>query len=285
LGSGLASGPRARRAGRRLCIALTGLTAFVAVTSCASPKQITIVPGAGLSLLTPPAPTPANPKAAAIVELAQLQPTLSSPAPPYTPPQFGTTPTVVTGSHCNSRDYVFERDMVNVTVQAGSNCAVTSGALFDHYTGVWLYYVNDGSTVHAVAIDYVVALSDAWASGAWAWSSAQRAEFGNDPEELVAASTAAIVAKADRGPEQWLPPDVADRCNYVAKQIAIKSAYLLTVSDVQRSALTAVLDSCPDTFSYPRPTTSPPPMPTPSPIKKARVTATPTTKPSASKTP
>jgi hypothetical protein len=260
----------------------------VTLAACASPKPIKFAPEG-----SPPAPPASSPaptqKQSTLALLALLQDRTGPAAPGYTVDQFGSTLRAVSGSGgCNSRDVVLKRDLVGLTYQTGSTCIVNSGVLFDRYTGQWLWYAKR-EAVHVVASDFVVSLADAWANGASTWSATQRSEFANDPEELIETSTTAIAAKAGRSADLWLPPNLGERCLYVADQITVKSAYLLTVTAAERSAMAAVINGCPDTFVAPKPTTAPPPEPVPSPTKKPHVspTAKPksTPKPSATKKP
>jgi hypothetical protein len=269
----------APRAAAAACVAVALVATLAA---CASPKPITFVPEASLPAAPVSSPAPTQ-KQSTLALLALLQTRVGPAAPGYTVDQFGSTLRAVSGSGgCNSRDFVLKRDLIGLTYQTGSTCIVNGGVLFDRYTGHWLWYAKR-EAVHVIATDYVVSLADAWANGASTWSATQRSEFVNDPEELIETSTAAIAAKAGHSADVWLPANVGDRCVYVADQITVKSAYLLTVTDAERSAMATVINGCPDTFVSPKPTTPPPPQPTPSPTKKPHVSSTP--KPSATKKP
>jgi len=228
---------------------------------------------------------PPTEKQSTLALLALIQIRTGPPASGYTAAQFGQSERAVPGGGgCKAHDFVMKRDLVDVTFTTGSTCVVNGGALFDRYTGTWLWYAKR-EAVHVVTFDYIVSLADAWASGASTWSSTQRAEFANDPEELLTTSTAAVAAKAGRTSDGWLPANPAERCSYVAQQIAIKSAYLLTVTEAERSAMIALINGCPDTFIVPKASTPPPPQPTPSPTKKPRPTKSPTPKPTTTKKP
>jgi hypothetical protein len=73
---------------------------------------------------------------------------------------------------CNTREQVLKRDGTGVVTD--SSCAATSGTWYSPY---------DGATWHAasdVDIDHMVPLAEAWRSGAWAWTTAQRQAYAND---------------------------------------------------------------------------------------------------------
>ncbi len=97
----------------------------------------------------------------------------------------------------------------------------------------------------AVQIDHVVALSDAWKSGASEWDAAKRYRFGNDPDNLLAVGGSVNHDKSDASAAYWLPPNSDFGCAYVARQIEVKAKYGLTVTSAERDAMLGVLHDCP----------------------------------------
>ena len=95
-------------------------------------------------------------------------------------------------------------------------------------------------------IDHVLALSDAWHKGAQGWDAATRSAFANDPLNLLAADGPLNMQKGDADAATWLPPNGAFRCAYVARQVAVKAAYGLWVTQAERDAMAGVLGGCPD---------------------------------------
>ena len=53
-------------------------------------------------------------------------------------------------------------------------------------------------------------------------SATKRKMFANDPLDLLAVSAAANRAKGDGDAATWLPPNKSFRCDFVARQIAVK---------------------------------------------------------------
>lgn len=92
----------------------------------------------------------------------------------------------------------------------------------------------------------MVSLSDAWQKGAQAWDAATLQEFGNDPLNLLAVSGPLNSQKGDGDAATWLPPNRSFRCDYVARQIAVKYAYDLWVTQAEHDAMARILTSCPD---------------------------------------
>lgn len=97
----------------------------------------------------------------------------------------------------------------------------------------------------------MVALSNAWQSGAQQLSERQRRNLANDPLELLAVDGRTNQAKGDGDAATWLPPSRAYRCAYVARQIAVKQRYRLWVTPPERDAMLRVLATCP-TQAVPR---------------------------------
>ncbi|MFI8771874.1 DUF1524 domain-containing protein [Gordonia sp. NPDC062954] len=155
---------------------------------------------------------------------------------------------------CDTRNDILRRDLTNIVLKPGSNgCAVQSGTLADPYTGRTITFTRGQQTSSAVQIDHVVALSDAWQKGAQQLSPAQRADFANDPRNLQATDGPTNQQKGDGDAATWLPPNRSYRCTYVARQVEVKAAYKLWVTQAERDAITRVLTSC--GAAVPAPTT------------------------------
>jgi hypothetical protein len=144
---------------------------------------------------------------------------------------------------CNTRDDILRRDLRNLFVRPGT-CYAQSGTLVDPYSGVTIDFVRSPDTSNAVEIDHVVALADAWYKGARSWDPQRRLDFANDPRNLLAVSPKANFDKAFRDAASWLPPNEAFRCDFVARQIEVKTAYGLWLAAKERKAMDAVLARC-----------------------------------------
>lgn len=144
---------------------------------------------------------------------------------------------------CNARDDILRRDLANLVVRPGT-CYAQRGVLHDPYTGQTIDFVRGPSTSDIVQIDHVVSLSDAWYKGARTWDDQRRRDFANDPRNLLAVEAQVNFDKAFRDATAWLPPNPAYRCAFVARQIEVKSAYGLWVSEKERGALAGVLRGC-----------------------------------------
>ncbi|MCB0933972.1 MAG: HNH endonuclease [Mycobacterium sp.] len=144
---------------------------------------------------------------------------------------------------CNTRDDILRRDLKNLAVRPFT-CFAQSGTLIDPYTGITINFVRGPQTSDSIEIDHVVSLADAWYKGARAWDPQRRLDFANDPRNLLAVSPQANFDKAFRDAAAWLPPNLAFRCDFVARQIEVKTAYSLRVSAKEKKALADVLAGC-----------------------------------------
>lgn len=146
---------------------------------------------------------------------------------------------------CDARNDILRRDLRKVVIQKGTQgCVVLSGVLDDPYSGKKIDFTRGWDTSADIQIDHVVALSDAWQKGAQAWDDATKKAFGNDPLNLLAADGPLNQQKSDSDAASWLPPNKAFRCEYVARQIAVKAQYKLWVTKAERAAMEKVLGSC-----------------------------------------
>lgn len=178
----------------------------------------------------------------AIAALNSLSIKGRSPKTDYSRAQFGNGWQVVSG--CDTREIILNRDLTNVVLD--QSCNVVSGVLNDPYTGKTIQFNRGASSSAAVQIDHVVALSDAWQKGAQNISADTRIELANNPLELLAVDGPTNQNKLDGDAATWLPPNVGFRCQYVARQIAVKQKYQLWVTQAEYDAIAKVLSGCPD---------------------------------------
>ena len=198
-----------------------------------------------------PQPTPAPPSVASVdVEEARalldaLEIKGRAPKAGYDRDLFGPAWADTDHNGCDTRNDVLHRDLADVTFKPGTNdCVVLSGALHDPYTGQPINFERGQDTSSAVQIDHVVALADAWQKGAQQWSAETREQFANDPLNLRAVDGPTNQQKGAGDAATWLPPAKGYRCEYVAAQVAVKSAYGLWVTAAEADAIERVLEGC-----------------------------------------
>jgi Protein of unknown function (DUF1524) len=147
--------------------------------------------------------------------------------------------------NCDMREQILNRDLTNAKDASATDCTVWGGTLHDPYTGKTEQFKRGAGTSSLVQIDHVVALSDAWATGAQQLSATSREQLYNDPLELLAVDGPANDAKGGSDAASWLPPNKPYDCRYVARQIAVKLKYHLWTTAPEHTALQHVLDTCP----------------------------------------
>lgn len=120
----------------------------------------------------------------------------------------------------------------------------------------------------------MVALSDAWQTGAQDLSATDREQLANDPVNLLAVDGPANQQKSDADAATWLPSNKDYRCTYVSKQIDVKAKYHLWVKQAEKDAMIQVLGNCGATL--PEKTQDPAPVveePTQAPVQQGTAPA------------
>ncbi|MDO4271703.1 MAG: HNH endonuclease family protein [Candidatus Saccharibacteria bacterium] len=146
---------------------------------------------------------------------------------------------------CNVRQKILNRDIRDAQV-ADNGCTVIKGTLNDPYSGQEIELSNKTAVSKKVQIDHVVALSNAWQTGARYLSADERKQLANDDLELIAVSSSANQDKSDGDASEWLPENQSFQCAYIARQIAVKLKYRLWVTTTEKAAMINVLNTCPD---------------------------------------
>ncbi|WP_425861997.1 HNH endonuclease family protein [Arthrobacter sp. TWP1-1] len=155
------------------------------------------------------------------------------------------------GNGCDTRNDVLRRDLQNLAFAQDSWCVVASGLLAEPYTGKDIEFQRGKDSSAAVQIDHLVALGNAWRTGAAALTPEQRESLANDPLNLMAVDGPANEEKSDGDAATWLPAAKKIRCHYVARQISVKAAYTLWVAPAEKAAMVRVLGLCPQQESLP----------------------------------
>ena len=166
----------------------------------------------------------------------------------YDRDNFGDAWEDIDNNGCDTRNDILRRDMERITAQDG--CLVLRGVIDDPYTGDTITFVRGQSTSSEVQIDHMVALSNAWRTGAHKLSWSLRVALANDPLNLMAVDGPTNGAKSDSDASEWLPPQASYRCLYVARQISVKAEYRLWVTPTEKAAMIDVLETCPGQKSY-----------------------------------
>lgn len=190
-------------------------------------------------------PVYAVPPGSALAALEQLPVKGRAPKGDYRREAFGQAWQDVDRNGCDTRNDILRRDLTGVGFMEGSKCKVASGTIREPYTGQDLNFRRGPETSKEIQIDHVVALGDAWQKGGQGLTPAQRQSLANDPVNLIAADGPSNQQKSAGDAATWLPKNKNFRCHYVARQISVKAAYGLWVTQPEKDAMKRVLDSCP----------------------------------------
>lgn len=134
-----------------------------------------------------------------------------------------------------------------LTFTSSSGCTVATGRWFSYYDRVSWTQASD------VDIDHMVALAEAWGSGARDWTNARREAYANDLGDyrtLVGVTDDVNQSKSDQDPSTWLP--TYDKCRYVREWVAVKIRWGLSADSSEKSVLSSYASSCGGTVTVTR---------------------------------
>lgn len=158
-------------------------------------------------------------------------------SPSYSRDKF---PHWTTTGGCTTREHVLHRYNA---ARNGRDCRSRTGRWRSAYDGA---VTTDPSSFD---IDHVVALAEAWRSGAGTrWDADTRKRFANDfayRPSLIAVSATSNRSKGDRDPSEWTPPLASFGCKYAVNWIVVKYRWNLAVDPDERAALAKQLQGCP----------------------------------------
>lgn len=146
----------------------------------------------------------------------------------------------IDGDGCDAREQVLKRDSVTLPQVDPYKCKVIAGDWVSPYDGARWSDPTD------IDIDHVVALKEAWDSGAWAWSAATRNAYANDTTDrrtLLAVTDRVNQQKSDRDPSNWVPPLKSYVCTYLGNWISIKARWNLSMDQSEWGRIKNLLNS------------------------------------------
>ena len=136
-------------------------------------------------------------KQVAALQLSRLRVRVLGSLRGYDRDKFGPAWDDVDRNGCDTRNDILRRDLTKIVVEPGSRCVVLRGRLRDPYTGRIIAFVRGVKTSTEVQIDHVVALADAWETGAARWTPTRRLDYANDPTVLLAVDGPENESKGD----------------------------------------------------------------------------------------
>lgn len=228
-----------------------------------SPTIATTVPGGGTADDVAPDSTPPDTDATD-TSIGRTTTTADTPAPTTATPTPGSLLAldvlafiVVTNEHgdgyvrdlfgypadldrdgCDTRSEVLQRDTMSLPQIDAITCRVIEGDWYSPYDDLTFERAED------IDVDHVVALKEAWDSGAWQWSNPAKVAFANDLTDrrtLLAVSSDSNVAKSDKDPSNWLPTNADDVCRFIGDWVSIKARWGLTMDQSEHGRVRNLL--------------------------------------------
>lgn len=118
-------------------------------------------------------------------------------------------------------------------LRAESTVKTTWNSYCTIQTGKWVSWYDRRTWTNAsdVDTDHLVALAEAWDSGARRWTTGTRERYANDlgdGRSLVAVTDDVNQSKGDQDPTTWMPR--YGKCRYIRYWVAVKTRWHLTVN-------------------------------------------------------
>ncbi|CAN5390846.1 HNH endonuclease family protein [soil metagenome] len=146
----------------------------------------------------------------------------------------------ISGSGCTARqDALLSQATGLVQRDIVRPCVIVEGDWFSLFDGVTF----SGAPAE-VDVDHVVALAEAWDSGAAEWSTERRRQFANDPLNLLVVTRRSNRDKADLDAGQWSPERGDARCVTASMTILTKLRYEMTIDAAERGGLHRMARAC-----------------------------------------
>ncbi|MGA1594907.1 MAG: helix-hairpin-helix domain-containing protein [Ilumatobacteraceae bacterium] len=143
------------------------------------------------------------------------------------------------GSGCDARQDTLAEQVIGFPqVDLFDSCVIVEGDWYSIFDGV-----THAGSPSELDIDHVVALAEAWDSGASNWDSATRRRFANDRAHLVAVTASSNRSKGDSDLAEWRPLRSA-WCVTATITAQVKAAYGLSVDRAEYDAIAEMLGTC-----------------------------------------
>jgi hypothetical protein len=146
----------------------------------------------------------------------------------------------ISGSGCTARqDALLAQAIGLVQRDLVRPCVVVEGDWYSPF---------DGSTYSGppseIDVDHVVALAEAWDSGASQWTTARREQFANDPLNLLVTDRGTNREKADLDAGEWKPDRGDAWCVTASMMILPKLRYEMTIDRAEYDGLREMAQRC-----------------------------------------
>jgi len=143
------------------------------------------------------------------------------------------------GDCMNTRHEVLLAQAIGKAKLSPDGCYVSMGKWHDPYSGKTYTRASD------LDIDHVIPLKWAHEHGGANWPHNKKETFANDPNNLLAVDDGLNQQKGAQGPDQWMPPNQAYRCQYLERWKSVLIAYpSLTMTPKENRTFKRQLSAC-----------------------------------------
>lgn len=144
------------------------------------------------------------------------------------------------GNCLNTRGKVLVRDSISNVGYTPDGCTVEKGEWDDPYTAKMHYSARD------IQIDHVVALKNAYMSGAHEWSFNKRCLYANylgNNFHLLSVNGRENLKKSDHTPQGYIPPNKAFVCEFLKDWLNVKLIWTLRITPKEAEAISSIAKS------------------------------------------
>jgi len=138
----------------------------------------------------------------------------------------------------NTRHEILKDQAVGPVRLSPDGCYVSTGLWDDPYSGKKYTRASD------LDIDHVVPLFWAHKHGGANWPVQLKEQYANDPEGLLAVDDGLNQQKSAKGPDEWMPPNKAYHCGYIAHFDRIVAKYRLQYTPSEQQFMAAARSRC-----------------------------------------
>lgn len=131
----------------------------------------------------------------------------------------------------NTRAKVLIRDSLKQVTLGNNGCTVFRGHWADPYAG------RDFTDARDIQIDHFVPLKNAYISGAYKWTGQKRCLYANflgNSFHLLSVMGDENQSKSDKTPEDYMPPNRAYACQYLAQWLKVKLIWSLGLTPPEK---------------------------------------------------
>lgn len=152
--------------------------------------------------------------------------------------QFGGWLRDTSGATClNTRGLVLVRDSVGEVTYTSSGCTVEQGEWDEPYTGRLHKLAKD------IQIDHLVALKNAYMTGAHEWDNQKRCLYANymgNQFHLLSTNGKENLKKSDHTPSGYVPPNKAYTCQFLKQWLNVKLIWSLRLTPKEVTAINKI---------------------------------------------